>query len=189
MINEPKLLSLLLAGTLITMTACAPKESTASTDTSSVASPEVTQLQDQTEAVQSEALAEEPQPQNPTETTQYDYDKILKGDLSDFAGNWINGFGDRRQLRADGIFFSQSPEGLRAYGFTYENDPNQVADGNAHKWVNEGEDFGYMVLLYPVGVDIKNYDQIVQTDKTQVRLFVFAHDWGAFSDGVFYMEN
>ena len=55
---------------------------------------------------------------------QYDYDKIHDGDLSDFAGIWENGLGQRAQLSSNGAFALQKPdgtflEGIRAGGFRY----------------------------------------------------------------------
>jgi hypothetical protein len=123
-----------------------------------------------------------------TETTQYDYSKILKGDLSDFAGTWVNGGGGRRQLRSDGVFFLTSPEGVRAYDFTTE-DKYSPEGKTAYKWTNAGEDFGYMMLLFPVGVDIMDYQEIVPSDKTKVRLYTYAHDWAPSTQGVYYWES
>ena len=36
--------------------------------------------------------------------TAESYAKILNGDLSDFAGTWVNVSNERKQLKADGVF-------------------------------------------------------------------------------------
>ncbi|MCL2443707.1 MAG: hypothetical protein FWD13_09650, partial [Treponema sp.] len=41
--------------------------------------------------------------QTKTESGVIDYNKIINGDLSDFAGFWVNGRNERIQLRADGV--------------------------------------------------------------------------------------
>jgi hypothetical protein len=76
--------------------------------------------------------------------------KILNGDLSDFAGTWVNIHGERRQLYADGIF--GSPGTISDFG------KNDEGTSDAYKWyvlegINEpipGE-YGYFVYLYPAG--------------------------------------
>ena len=78
------------------------------------------------------------------------YAKILNGDLSDFAGTWINIHGERRQLYADGIF--GPPGTISNFG------KNDEGTSDAYKWyvlegINEpipGE-YGYFVYLYPAG--------------------------------------
>jgi len=78
------------------------------------------------------------------------YAKILNGDLSDFAGTWVNIHGESRQLYADGIFGSPGT----ISNFT----KNDEGTSDAYKWyvlegINEpipGE-YGYFVYLYPAG--------------------------------------
>jgi len=78
------------------------------------------------------------------------YAKIISGDLSDFAGTWVNIHGERRQLYADGIFGSP--------GTISNITKNDEGTSDAYKWyvlegINEpipGE-YGYFVYLYPAG--------------------------------------
>jgi hypothetical protein len=156
---------LALVGTLMAMTACTQKKSDASS--------EETQLQTQTGTAVKET------------TAQYDYDKILKGDLSDFAGDWANSFGNRRRLRADGTF----DHGESAGNFARENNPDYSSGGDYYRWTVSSDEYGFVGMLFPAGVDIKNMDEIVQSDKTQVRMIVFAHDWTPSADTVFYMDT
>ena len=78
------------------------------------------------------------------------YAKILNGDLSDFAGTWVNIQGERRQLYADGIF--GHPGTISNFG------KNDEGTSHAYKWyVLEGirepipGEYGYFVYLYPAG--------------------------------------
>ena len=101
----------------------------------------------------------------------YPYTAILDGDLSEFAGTWVNGRGDRYPLRADGVFDG----GLNAYEFTRGADKNSpyIANGTNYEWlVNMGGEAGvFEIWLFPAGVDIKNRSgEIIQTDKTKDRI-------------------
>jgi len=114
----------------------------------------------------------------------YDYEKILKGNLSDFAGNWKNGNGEDRTLRNDGTFV----KGQKASGFTSQNNPKQAAGGDFYMWgVNASEGGGFAVTLFPIGVDVMGYEGIIPTDKTKVRL-TMGQDLPSSSAEVFYLE-
>jgi len=117
--------------------------------------------------------------------------KILKGDLTDFAGIWVDSFGTRSQLRADGVFTSGSMGVLEADGFMY--------DCGAYVWnvsVEEGYG-GYGVMLYPPGVPINVFYMdvmerkiagIIETDTTKVR--ITSGYEGVYSSGeVYYREG
>jgi hypothetical protein len=114
----------------------------------------------------------------------YDYEKILKGNLSDFTGIWKNGNGENRTLRKDGTFV----KGQKASGFTSQNNPKQAAGGDFYMWgVNTPEGGGFAVSLFPAGVDVMGYDGIIKTDKTKVRL-TMGQDLPSSSTDVFYLE-
>ncbi|MCL2187084.1 MAG: hypothetical protein FWB86_14730 [Treponema sp.] len=117
----------------------------------------------------------------------YPYTAILDGDLSEFAGTWVNGRGDRYPLRADGVFDG----GLNAYEFTRGADKNSpyITNGTNYEWlVNMGEEAGvFEIWLFPAGVDIKNRSgEIIKTDKTKDRI-VF--EYITTSDGVYYLAG
>jgi hypothetical protein len=117
----------------------------------------------------------------------YPYTAILDGDLSEFAGTWVNGRGDRYPLRADGVFDG----GLNAYEFTRGADKNSpyIANGTNYEWlVNMGGEAGvFEIWLFPAGVDIKNRSgEIIKTDKTKDRI-VF--EYITTSDGVYYLAG
>jgi len=99
---------------------------------------------------QTQTLSETPVTQTAVTMTAEINAKILNGDLSDFAGTWININDERRILYADGIF---GPPGTISH-FT----KNDEGTSDAYKWyvlegINEpipGE-YGYFVYLYPAG--------------------------------------
>jgi hypothetical protein len=92
----------------------------------------------------------------------YDYSKILKGDFSDFVGTWVSNEYGTIQFRADGTF----NESWVANGFKFDK------DDNTYKWNIDDSRDGSVMALYPVGVEIKKYDdgKIIQSEKTKVRL-------------------
>ncbi len=101
-----------------------------------------------------------------------DYDKILDGDFSDFAGVWKNERGDVVELYADGM------DGEDSYGDFeyYVEDIRKNSDG-AYTWAiaayykGTAVD-GYRYILYPVGVDVIAHDgKVVNTDTSKVRLW------------------
>ncbi|MDR2210467.1 MAG: SH3 domain-containing protein [Spirochaetaceae bacterium] len=104
------------------------------------------------------------------------YEKLLKGDLSDFAGYWVNGEGDRMYLRPDGTTHFQ---GLQAGGF-------KKSSNGTYWWNVYGDDVGaWAVTILPVGVE-GFYD--VQTDTTKVRL-IAGHDAPGSAAGYYYRET
>jgi hypothetical protein len=108
------------------------------------------------------------------------YDKILQGDLSDFAGDWVNGQGFRVQLRANGTLAVKS----RPYEFKKW--------GAAYVWaVGYDDEPGHGIILFPVGVDV-SYDAagtvIVKTDKTRVRLHM-GQDGPSNPEEIYYRES
>ncbi|MCL2244839.1 MAG: hypothetical protein FWC03_10305 [Treponema sp.] len=125
------------------------------------------------------------------------YHTILSGDLSNFAGTYANGRGDRRQLTSDGVFSSENPEGgfgdgIMAEGFEHIS---QESGDSYYQWVNttqpdaDGWYSGYIVVLFPPGVQIIEGGRIVQTDTSKIRMYVYAHDLFYRSDDVFYQEE
>jgi len=117
----------------------------------------------------------------------YPYTAILDGDLSEFAGMWVNGRGDKYPLRADGVFDG----GLNAYEFTRGADKNSpyIANGTNYEWlVNMGGEAGvFDIWLFPAGVDIKNRSgEIIQTDKTKDRIMF---EYITTSNQVYYREG
>jgi hypothetical protein len=131
-------------------------------------------------------LAESKTTQTPTETDQSKYIKILNGDLSDFAGIWVNGNGERKELKPDGNF----GDSVDAYVFQRHKD-------GYYSWNVEYEIGGSGVHLYPVGVEIygdiptgeytSEYG-IFQTDATKVRITIVMHDALGDANKIYYME-
>ena len=112
------------------------------------------------------------------------YPKILNGDLSDFAGTWINNGGNERALKADGT----SGGGQKSYGFGFNE--------NYYEWGVGFEEYGgYTVYLLPPGVDIKGYIEITDgvvydilpTNNTKERIVIITGD-SPFISAVFYRE-
>jgi hypothetical protein len=104
------------------------------------------------------------------------YGKLLKGDLSDFAGYWVNGKGERIYLRPNGTTYFKSQN---ASGFT------KTASGYYH-WNVSGDGGGFGVMILPVGVDPKIYD--VTTDSTKVRLHA-GQDGAGSPEEYYYRES
>jgi len=109
----------------------------------------------------------------------YDYSKILNGDLSDFAGVWVNGFNQRAYLRPDGTFTLSMDngvfwEGQNILGFnTGKNSVWSVtSSGKEYIWsVEPSPGFGgYGVALIPTGIDFSFNGHKFSTDKTKVRI-------------------
>jgi len=100
--------------------------------------------------------------------TAESYAKILNGDLSDFAGYWVNGNGEKRQLRADGVFADGSINNLTSSGFNEYN--------GTYFWGVYQDHNGFQVTLYPVGVPIElvnegmGFGETIESDITKVRI-------------------
>jgi hypothetical protein len=111
----------------------------------------------------------------------YDYNKILNGDLSEFAGNWTNKMNDHlsnRELRADGTF----SDGQSAVVFN-------LTDRATYTWNIYTEDGGgFVAELYPVGVEVRNARGIVPSDTTKVRMHS-GHEPPFESDQIYYLET
>ena len=104
------------------------------------------------------------------------YTKILNGDLSDFAGTWVNSY-ERIQLKADGTFGNGTADSFEKYS------------DNTYMWsIDFGNDRGTFLILYPIGTEIKEDFQytILQTDTTKVRIAINRIDT---SDKVYYREG
>jgi len=124
---------------------------------------------------------------------QNDYSKILNGDLSEFAGYWVNGIGEKIQLRADGTLVRANGTfiaGNKAVEFRCQTNEYLASGGEIYMWDIDSDEMGYYVAFYPVGVDIKAYDGIVSSDNTKVRLTA---DYDLFSSigagNVFYRDG
>jgi len=124
--------------------------------------------------------------------TAESYAKILSGDLSDFAGTWVDGYGTRSQLRADGVFTSGSMSNLNADGFS-------KYDYGAYVWnvSDTGGYGGFGVMVYPPGVPInlfymdggvRKIAQTIETDITKVRITA-GQDGPSSSAEVYYREG
>ena len=115
--------------------------------------------------------------------------KILNGDLSAFAGTWVNGRGERRQLRVNGTFNA----GETAYGFKIGNENDQHIAGTYYQWIVNmgGEAGGFELWLYPAGAAVRIYIEdygwdVVATHNTMDRIFV--ESFGSSYD-VYYREE
>jgi len=122
----------------------------------------------------------------------YPYSAILDGDLSEFAGTWVDGFGTRSQLRADGVFSSGSMGDLMADGFS-------IYDYGAYVWNvrDTGGYGGFGVMVYPPGVPInlfymdggvRKIAETIETDTTKVRITA-GQDGPSSSAEVYYREG
>ena len=123
-----------------------------------------------------------------SETAPYDDDKILNGDLSEFAGAWVNGADLIRRLKPNGTFFNAEI----ASGFSRQSDqtPYMASGGDYYIWgVEIPDEMGYGVVLYSVGVDVYGYNGIIPSDKTKVRLILYAHDWAPSENSIFYRDT
>jgi hypothetical protein len=116
------------------------------------------------------------------------YDKILKGDLSDFAGYWVNGENRRVYLQADGkinhLIDGRLDIGSGAGHFVKYGNNSDIYQWNA----TDGIGMGFAAWLYPVGVDAIRYDGIAKSDKTKVRL-VLGHDPILNPEEFYYRES
>jgi len=126
--------------------------------------------------------------------SEYDYSKILNGDISEFAGIWVNGEGLRMELLSNGIFRgagSGDADGISSGGFKKNED-------GSYLWGVGGDMYGgFGVMLYPVGVDVigqigfvdfKFEMGIIPTDTGKVRLAVVQAP-PADPKEIFYLES
>ena len=107
----------------------------------------------------------------------YDYSKILKGDLSDFAGNWKNGSYASFRLKADGT-----------YGDFERTSDVIMESGGYYTWSLSSKTGNYVtsLALFPAGVDIIADGKIIQTDKTKVR--IRSGNYGSSNEEIFYLK-
>jgi hypothetical protein len=108
--------------------------------------------------------------------------EILNGDLSAFAGTWVNGHDERVQLKSDGTI--NNMEISRNFLFL-------SSTGN-YMWENAvpGE-FAYDVYFIPKGIEFVNYYGNIQTDITKDRIYfiISAAERITTSDDVYYRES
>ncbi|WP_461257019.1 SH3 domain-containing protein [Treponema sp. R80B11-R83G3] len=124
-----------------------------------------------------------------TAPVSYDYSKILKGDLSDFVGEWKNGNGQKYQLIKDGAFVFDVKEVVGVKTFDYARKTN-----GSYTWITGSSQEAVHMELYPVGLDITDVQKFpdmvnipfIQSDTTKVRLFIWGY--GSTPDDVFYKE-
>ena len=121
----------------------------------------------------------------------YDYSKILNGDLSDFVGTWKTAEGSTFFLCSDGITMRDGMlEGEKADYFCKNEDGTyswSVLDWISDEWGYGG---GFAIILYPVGVDVIVYGRVVDTDTSRVRLFA-GQDYAPIeemSGSIYYLQ-
>jgi len=115
---------------------------------------------------------------------EYDnYSKILNGDLSAWEGTWVNGHGERVQLKPDGTFNDME---------TSKDFQIVSSTGNNYMWENivPGE-FAYDVYFFPKGIEFVNYYGNIQTDITKDRIYfiISAAERITTSNDIYYSEN
>jgi len=113
----------------------------------------------------------------PAAAEGYDYSKILKGDFSELAGTWVNISGNRIKFNAQGSF----NEGYKASS-VMRSDNSSYGTGIYQWGVNsepdaDGFSIGWGVILFPVGVDVKEGDRIFQSNTEKVRIALVQHDF------------
>jgi hypothetical protein len=119
-----------------------------------------------------EAAAPAPPVSGPLQPQQGDYNKIEAGDLSAFAGAWVNMKHEEITLNANGTIDGSS----RAGGF--------LSEGGYYSWMINGDSF-ISAALYPPGVEVQLRGQTVPSDTTKVRLYLR----GPYADPIFYHES
>jgi len=125
------------------------------------------------------------------------YAKILNGDLSEFAGAWVDGHGDSAMLISNGAFvwgLDLPPERDFTPGSRFTRDTNEAGEvyyywGNIEE-NDDGESYGFGVFLYPVGTSVMMFGDLVASDKTKVRILAgrFIHEAPAAAE-VFYRKG
>ena len=131
-----------------------------------------------------------------TRTAADSYAKILNGDLSAFAGTWVNGIGVSARLMSNGAFVwgLDLPESGLTPGSRFSSDTNEAGEVYYYWGIIEenedGESYGFGMFLYPVGVDIIMFDTLVRSDKTKTRILAGLFIYEApQSPEVFYLEG
>jgi len=104
------------------------------------------------------------------------YEKILDGDLSEFAGTWVNGQGTRRVLMTNGTFGNGTSASFRR------------EENGSYTWgISFASGGGNGVELYPVGVDVNARPG--QTDTTKVRILIITSGDSAYNPDEFYYRE
>jgi hypothetical protein len=153
-----------LAGLLaiaIMVITCTPKQSGTVTQPQTSSESETTAVQTQTE---SKPTATQTQSSSAT-AKAYDYLKILKGDLSEFAGIlWVNKWGHKVQ------FMINVSEGESIRDFQKNEDGSYYwTEGYFNELTRDGWRNG--IYLYPIGVEIITENKsIVPSDTTKIRM-------------------
>ena len=173
-----RILAVLLMIAVLIFSACSRnKENQSSAEDTEELSESITEDNVIAEAAQTPAAAE-----------GYNYSKILNGDFSEFAGTWVNSSCRRIKLNADGSFidgFKSSPvirsedsyygTGIYQWGISSES----TADGFNVSWG---------IILFPVGVDVKEGGHVFQSDTAKVRVALVQQDFSA-SHQLYYREE
>jgi len=103
-------------------------------------------------------------------------------DLSEYAGMWVNNYGDRKPFRADGVIGS---DGVRAYDFN-------TWGSNVFYW---SVHYGYTILLVQLfhpGIEIiSDWGDIIPSDTTKARFIIHEGSPSSFpfSNQVYYREG
>lgn len=149
---------------LISFMACAKKQE----------EPEPTVVSEAEVSAVDEIVSDTITPDTNSPEKVYNYDEILKGNLSNFAGIYISGENRKITLKADGTISDNAEDQEKACDF-------QKNDGGWYEWgiVSENPDYetySYAIWLYPIGVNVALYDgtafEILPTDTTRIRLYV-----------------
>jgi len=112
----------------------------------------------------------------PVEKSSGTYAKILDGDLSAFAGTWVDGRGYSRVMTTNGTFGEGTPNGFRK------------AESGHYTWsISFASGGGNGVELYPVGVDVNARPG--QTDITKVRMLIITSGDSAYNPDEFYYRQ
>ena len=102
------------------------------------------------------------EPNNPTL-----YDGILYGDLSAFAGTWVDVHGQKMQIKANGRL--------------------QLIDNNLYYF---SDDYEADVSIFPAGVEFVHWSGTVITDTTRDRVFIqYGSERTPTNDDVYYREG
>ena len=117
--------------------------------------------------------------------------KFLAGDMSDFAGTWVNGYGWKARLSSAGVFVIETLGGanLTAYGFEKTGD----SANETYSWYvsSGGESMGNYFTLFPAGTEVMDNSyppHLIATDTTKVRIADTAKNIGSSAE-VYYREG
>jgi major membrane immunogen (membrane-anchored lipoprotein) len=120
------------------------------------------------------------------------YINILEGDLSEFAGVWVNGYGVREHLRSDGTFGDEEDQVVGGFRSGYENFElaqwSMASGGASYRWSISVYRSSFEVTLFPIGVDIMVDGKIIETDTTKVRIYAGRETPSSNAD-IFYRDE